>query len=164
MEESTPSIKKNQRIKRKTADKILLEVIDRAKDINKNDAFLYGISEISIFGSYLKNPEKEYIGDLDILVKTERKILSWVTQHSSDPTKDASFLYLMKQAEIELPNRATYFDHLFYAYNKTMKRLKNRSKTLSIHDGLAEGGRLGSERIVFECNPKELVVQNKIYI
>jgi predicted nucleotidyltransferase len=147
-------MKKNQKIKRKTADVVLTETIQIAKEINVDDHYLYGISEISIFGSYLKSPDKDYIGDLDLMVKLVRKKLSW---------KDNEQIpYKFQQAQKERP----YLSHLqaiFYAWDKTIRKLKHRSRTLSIHNAEEEGGRLGEEKVVFTCDENSLIIKEKLY-
>lgn len=52
---------------RKTATKVLENVLQKIKEANKKDEFIYKITKAVLFGSYI-NSKKDKIGDLDIVI------------------------------------------------------------------------------------------------
>ena len=59
------------RISRAKADKIVVEMLERARAINANDEMLYRIKRITAFGSYVGDAAD--LGDIDLFVELERK-------------------------------------------------------------------------------------------
>ena len=116
------SNKKTALIKRETAERILDEVIERAKEINADDSYSCGIREIRLFGSVL-NTNKPMVGDLDLMVSC---------MYKKSPVDDHEFSKQLDQERAEC--KGYYIESLFYPYNRALKRLKNRSRTISIHD------------------------------
>ena len=116
------SNKKTALIKRETAERILGEVIERAKEINADDSYSCGIREIRLFGSVLTT-NKPMVGDIDLMVSC---------MYKKSPINDYEF---NKKLDQEREGCNGYFiESLFYPHNRALKRLKNRSRTISIHD------------------------------
>lgn len=113
--------KKTALIKRETAERTLNEVIERAKEINADDSYSCGIREIRLFGSVL-NTDKPMVGDLDLMVNCEFK----------KSTTDAEFEKRLEQERAQC--NGYFIESLFYPYNRALKRLKNRSHTVSLHE------------------------------
>ena len=67
------SSRKDIRIKRSTADKLLDGVKERILLANANDSFCYRIKRAVVFGSYVNDPDKDTLGDLDIGIEFEAK-------------------------------------------------------------------------------------------
>ena len=61
------SRKKNVGITRAKADHLIAALVERAKAIDADPQYLYGISRLAVFGSYLTGKEK--LGDIDIAVE-----------------------------------------------------------------------------------------------
>jgi predicted nucleotidyltransferase len=57
---------KNVRMKRSTADRLLKGVQERILEVNSNPRYCYRVTEAVVFGSYVNDPEKQMLGDLDI--------------------------------------------------------------------------------------------------
>lgn len=109
-----------KRMTRAQIEKTLKEVIDRAERINSDIYFLSSISEIRVFGSYLKKENTDF-GDLDLAICTERRLKNkeWV-QQSLERAK-ASGKHL------------NYGAMLTYGNFEVLSALKARSPRISIH-------------------------------
>jgi hypothetical protein len=59
--------KKRVGVTRETADRLLDNLRTRAKEIDADPQYLYGISRLAVFGSYLTAKDK--LGDIDIAVE-----------------------------------------------------------------------------------------------
>lgn len=59
-------------IKRATAERLLQGLLARAQEINDDNGFLYRITRIAVFGSYLT--ETEELGDIDFAIQLNRRI------------------------------------------------------------------------------------------
>jgi len=124
-------------IKRTTADRVIKEIIERAKEINNDDSYTYGVKALYVFGSYLTT-DKPMIGDLDILVDTYWK----------DDIKDPIFNERV-EAERKLCNRGSFIDHIYYPFERVIRRLKNRSRTLSLHR-IDEKDYIGEHKLIYD--------------
>ena len=60
-----------QPILRKTAERKISELLERVKIINTSPRYLFEVTKVIVFGSYLT--EKQKINDIDIAVTLERK-------------------------------------------------------------------------------------------
>src|SRR5207244_9199864 len=59
-------------IHRRTADRLLSDFLSRVKQVNEDDHFLYKVTRVVVFGSYL-DAQKETLNDLDLAVDLEFK-------------------------------------------------------------------------------------------
>ena len=107
-------------INRKTADKLVKGLIERAKEINNSPNFLDKVTKLIIFGSYWSEEEK--INDVDVIAFTDRKIENY-EEYSSKVFK------LRKKDKKSYRNLT---EELYYSYYKTIKYLKNRSTALKV--------------------------------
>lgn len=114
-----PQKKKNLGIKRETADRILKEMVQAAETINLSPEtqFMYFVSQIVVFGSYLT--QKERLGDIDVAFEIERR---WKT--------DEDFNRLLAAV---CENRVSRIPAVLYPYQKILSTLRNKSKSLSFH-------------------------------
>lgn len=138
--------KKALNISRKTADRILSEVVERAKEINASPfpKYLHFVKKIAVFGSYLT--DKEGLGDIDIAVLLEpRKEGS-----HREPQDIAS-----ECVEIHGKNVSDWFQMMIFPQRIVRQTLQNRSKSLSIH-GYDE-----LERMIEEWDTKHKVIYEK---
>ena len=60
------SNRKDVRMKRKKADELLEGMKHRIFEVNSDDRFICKITRAVVFGSYVNDPEKDTLGDLDI--------------------------------------------------------------------------------------------------
>ena len=116
--------KKTLNISRKTADRIVSEVVERAKQINASPypKFMHFVEKIAVFGSYLTDKEK--LGDVDIAVKLKRR----KEDKHPDPLHDAYEC-------IRLHNKRVpdFFQAVSFPETIVKQTLRNKSKALSIH-------------------------------
>ena len=104
----------------------LHELIERMRRVNEDPAFLVGIEEAVVFGSYLTDTER--LGDLDISYKTFRKI--------EDPRR---FGELSDRSAQESGRRfSTILEWAWWPNEQVRLFLKNRSRVY----GLVEQERL----------------------
>lgn len=112
-------------INKTKADKLFKEFMERVEEINSNDYYLYKVTKIVLFGSYI-DPEKTDYADIDIAFKINRKAKS---------TKE--FLKLdeqrIKEAEMAGKSFTSFFDELGYTERVVLHKLKNRCRYISLH-------------------------------
>lgn len=118
--------KKALNISRKTADKILSEVVERAKEINASPypKFTLFIEKIAVFGSYLTDKEK--LGDVDIAILLKGRIEG---KHP-DSMRDVYECIRLHNKEGKLD----FMQAVSFPQTIIRQTLRNRSKSLSIHD------------------------------
>jgi hypothetical protein len=56
-----------RRVARTTADRTLLDFMARVKEVNGDPSFLYEVTDVIVFGSYLRDVGN--LGDLDVVVR-----------------------------------------------------------------------------------------------
>jgi predicted nucleotidyltransferase len=112
-------------IKRDKADKIVKDFMQRVEEINNNDYYLYRVSKVLLFGSYINKDAVDF-GDIDIAFELERKI------------KDAGEYEKLNEEFIEkAKDKGKYFssfiDELFYSETVVLMKLINRNRYISLH-------------------------------
>lgn len=114
------STRKDVRIKRKIADRLLNGMVERAKEINSSEQYVYGIKRLVVFGSYVNDPESNSLGDPDIGFETYPKFqgdeLCQKHLEKSMECRDSDMMVQIGWAEIEV-----------------LRRLRNRSAYISLH-------------------------------
>jgi len=132
-------------ISRNKADQLLKDVIKRAEDINSNDNLVYFVEQLNVFGSYLS--DKETLGDLDVGVKISRK-------KQGDEFMEHNY----KRIDEVIANGKhfkSYVEKLFYPYREIELRLKNKQRSLSLHDLETDGVFNHTEtRLVYQYDGK----------
>ncbi len=110
---------------RAVADRLIGEMLERARAINRDPAFLFYVSEISLFGSYLTDAQE--LGDIDVALEFGRRM--------SDPVKFRKAV--VARARELAPDRYFYLasDEWSFLRNETRKALKNRNRYLQIIPG-----------------------------
>lgn len=138
--------KKALNISRATADRIISEVVERAKEINASPypKFMHFVKKIAVFGSYLTDKEK--LGDVDIAVLLERR---------EDGVKDDWHENAIECIEIHNKNVSDWFEQFHFPEKIAKQTLRNRSKSLSIH----EYSEL--ERMIEEWDTKHKVIYQR---
>jgi len=123
-------------MRRAKADKLLARVLDRVRQVNASDDFLYYVTRVEVFGSYLSDTTT--LNDLDIAIELRPR----------DPDKGAHFeaCEVLTKREMAAGRRfATYTAQLGWQQKKVWRYLKARSPRVSLHE-LDELSRLGTER------------------
>lgn len=116
-------MKKNIRLHRKTAQRLLEELKGRASAINANPRLPQYVQQMAVFGSYV-NSNKKQLGDLDVLV-----------QISDKPGRTNDHINFFNNHRQELKLRGTSFcEQMFACYLYVRRQLQARSTALSLHD------------------------------
>ena len=113
------SSRKDIRIKRETADRLLDGVRERILQVNADDSFCYRLSRAVVFGSYVNDPDKNMLGDLDIGVRFEPRY----------PLDSKEFR--SKQAECRTSD---FLKAMAWPKNEVVRFLRGGSPFISIHD------------------------------
>lgn len=137
--------KKALNISRKTADRLVSEVVERAKEINASPypKFMHFVKKIAVFGSYLTDKKK--LGDVDIAVLLELR-----RSELCDLQKDSA-----ECVNIHNKNVYSWFEMMGFPDKIARQTLRNKSKALSIHqyDEL--------ERMIEDWNTPHKVIYQK---
>ena len=114
------SDRKEVRIKRSTADRLLNGFIERISKVNSDDSYLYRVDRAVVFGSYVNDPDKDMIGDLDIGLKL-------VPKHEG---KEHEELCDLKRRECR---SSDLFTSVVWPTEEILRMLRNRSAYISLH-------------------------------
>ncbi|WP_273214066.1 nucleotidyltransferase domain-containing protein [Runella zeae] len=113
-------------ISRAKADEIFNDFMERVKEVNHNDYYLYKVKRVILFGSYLT--ESATVNDIDIVVETERK----ESDNNLGRQKNES---RSSEASMRGVRFGNILDYLYYPQYEVSQFLKSRSRYLSIHMG-----------------------------
>ena len=115
-------------VKRKTADRIFSEFMDRVRRVNSDSSFLIKIKKVLVFGSYLT--DAIHINDIDVAVE-----LTWKENHPMVINEDKAQLALKLSSIAEKKGKqfSSFIDRLEWPEHEVRQFLKSRSRTLSIH-------------------------------
>lgn len=133
-------------ISRATARARLGDLLRRVDEVNTDPLFLYGVSLVLVFGSYLS--EAEQLSDLDIVLSLSPKL---------DPGSDAyrtAWSELLCMAEEQGTRLRSFAEQLAWPHVHVHRHLKQRSRVYSFHDleeivGLVESGQDCKYRVAF---------------
>lgn len=112
-------------IKRDKADKIVKDFMQRVEEINNNDYYLYRVSKILLFGSYINKDAVDF-GDIDIAFELERKI-------KNKEVFEKLNREFFEKAEEGGKRFSSYIEKLFYSETVVILKLKNRNRYISLH-------------------------------
>ena len=112
-------------ISRRRAEKTLGEFIERVKEVNCNDYFLYKVETVVVFGSYLSTTET--INDLDIAVKLVPKLRDADAFRTNAQNR-------ISQAWKEGRRFSNTFEELAWPQIEVLRYLKSRSRIISLHE------------------------------
>lgn len=112
-------------IHRKTADDILLKFMKRVHEVNTSERFAYRVEKVIVFGSYLSDNKR--LNDIDLAIK--------LTSKEKDETKRKQ----RDQERISIAVKAgrnfnSFIDEIFWPMTEVRLFLKNRSRSISLHD------------------------------
>lgn len=118
-------------ISREKADQLFRDFMERVEYINSNTNYLFRVSKIFLFGSYL-NKEIPFVNDLDIAVEYEHKIEDSQARDKANKKKreEAKIWKNGKEEKKRFKNKVEYYG---YPKNEVIAYLKNKSKYLSLH-------------------------------
>jgi predicted nucleotidyltransferase len=125
--EFNPDIKKKRvGVRRETADRLIKELLQRVEIMNASTdkyAFPYKVKRLILFGSYLT--DKPVLGDIDVFYEFQS---NWEDKDFEEKQE-----YFRKLYYKETSAHRYWAEDYCYDYIKTQKYIKNRSKSLSIH-------------------------------
>jgi hypothetical protein len=113
------------RIKLSTAAKTVESLKQRIDTINASDEYMLKISESVIFGSYAI--QADTVGDIDFAFRTERKVDIFGDGNEWNKAAREDFYLCERTAK-------SFLDILFWPDTKVKLFLKNRQRSISLHD------------------------------
>lgn len=107
------------------ADKVFGEFMKRVERINEDDTYIYRVSKLILFGSYL-NPTANDYGDIDIAYELEQKI------------NDNEAFFEAHQCVIDNAKKngkvfSSFIDEIGHPEILVLRYLKNKSPYISLH-------------------------------
>lgn len=114
-----------KRMNKAKADKIFNEFMKRVAEINEDESYIYRVSKLWLFGSYL-HPEADDYGDIDIAYELEHKINDY---HSFSEAKQR----IIDNAKAYGKVFSSIVEEVCYPSNLILRYLKNRSPYISLH-------------------------------
>ena len=142
--------KKALRLTRTTADRLVSNVIERARAINADPDMLNWVTKVALFGSHLKGKERP--GDVDIAYQLQRR-------ESDGARWRKAAMERVRAAHAAGRRFSTYIDELGWDQDEVRLKLKNRSAGLSLHgwwdlEGLIRETKGTIEyRLIYEYQP-----------
>jgi predicted nucleotidyltransferase len=128
-------------VSRQAAEKKLSEFMDRVREVNEADRFLYRVRKAVLFGSFLT--ESATVGDLDIAIELVPK--------EPDSRKHSELLLAHADAAAMKGRRFQNFVHgLYFASQEVRSYLKGRSRIIQLTD--CEDGvlKIAKSRVLYE--------------
>lgn len=110
-------------ITRATADRLLRGLLERAQKVNRSSEFLYKVTKIGVFGSYLRDTND--LGDVDVAVKLTPKV-SDREQHFRACQKRTA------QAAAQGRSFHNFVDRLAWPEEEVYRFLRNRKRSLAL--------------------------------
>jgi hypothetical protein len=117
-------------IKRATAQRLVSGFLQRVEDVNNDPDLLYWVDEVIVFGSFLT--ESSTLGDVDFAVRFGWKL-------GDEPLWNPSTIKRVHEAELKGRYFPRFIDELCWSSYEIQLRLRNRSRSLHIHDLAVEG-------------------------
>lgn len=132
-------------VRRATAQKAFDGLLERAEQVNADPDLAYRVDRLILFGSFL-DPDADPVGDVDVAVE--------LTPRATDPDEHLERMRA-RAAEAAADGRtfATFTAELTWGYTEVMRRLKGRSRVLSLTD--ADDGILdhADHQVVYRRDP-----------
>jgi predicted nucleotidyltransferase len=112
-------------IRRATAERVLAEFMERVHEVNTNAHYLYKVTHVVLFGSYLS--DKEALGDIDIAIQMHRKTKNFEEHQRLNRQR-------VEAAKVRGRSFNWWYEVDHWGEQETMLFLKSRSRSLSLHD------------------------------
>lgn len=111
-------------IRRATAERLVREVLDRARTVNSDSGYLFCVNRVAVFGSYLTGAVR--LSDVDLAIELICRV--------SDPEEYRR----LKDARIDLARKRGWrsrnlVDLVAYPKQEVLDFLKGRSRAISLH-------------------------------
>ena len=112
-------------VRRATAEKKVTEFLERVRRVNEDAYYLYKVTRVEVFGSYLTDREK--LNDVDIAVELEPRYLDGDQQQAYEQER-------VQEAARQGRTFRHFTDAMAWPRTETLLFLKSRSRTISLHD------------------------------
>jgi predicted nucleotidyltransferase len=129
-------------ISRKTADKKLAELIERAKQVNRSDDFAFCVCQIAVVGSYLSDALT--MSDVDVVVSLRPRLSDADAQQSLEA----------KRINASQRSFSNIVEQIYWPRHEVMFFLKSRSRALQF---------VGENRDFLSDCPKRIIFEDRIY-
>ena len=131
-------------LKRTTAERMLRELLRRAREINRSSTYCYRVGALVVFGSYL-DESRDRLGDLDVGYVMSRRFAPGTTECEAAETRSR------ERARRAHRTFGSYEDWLGWPEREFLLALKGRTQGLSLHNYE------GVDRKVIQAGPHRLV-------
>lgn len=125
---------------------LIAEFLDRVHEVNSNPSYLYRVSKVILFGSYLST--KDTIGDIDLAIQLDPK----------EPNQERFGRLVMehsKEAARAGRRFSTFIDELAWADTEVRRFLKGKSRYLSLHSTSDGVLKTCDKRLIFPVRRKQ---------
>lgn len=112
-----------RRVHRSTVEKLLLEIMQRVQYMNTSDDFLMKVTELVVYGSYLRGEER--LGDLD---------LAYSVDYKHRPASHVEFVKMLDRHFRKSGRTSKGIADLFWPGVQVRLYLRNRKRTVSLHE------------------------------
>lgn len=111
-------------IPKQKAEKIFSEFMERVQEVNQNSKYIFKVSKVILFGSYIKGSPT--VNDIDIAIELTRK-------DENDDTFMAKHEKIIQEAITKGKRFSNMLDRLYYPNQEVVVFLKSKSRYLSFH-------------------------------
>jgi len=119
-------------VKRETADWALAEFLTRVLEVNRNPDYLFKVTRVVLFGSYLEDTQR--VDFVELAIETASKI---------DNPDQREALYLQRR-QASQRNFKDFMEYLGWPLIEVWRFLKSRSRVISLYDYRSEEKYLGT--------------------
>lgn len=117
-------------IRRKTAERMLKRVIERAREINQDDKYVYRIQCLVVFGSFL-DEKRERLGDLDVAYQVSQRFPGSLLEPESP--HERAWNASIRRAQEEGRGFSNMVEETCWPDFEWLRALKGRAAGLSLH-------------------------------
>ena len=111
-------------ISKEKAEKIFSEFMERVQEVNQNSKYIFKVSKVILFGSYIKGSPT--VNDIDIAIELTRK-------DENDDIFMAKHEKIIQEAIKKGKRFNNMLDRLYYPNQEVVLFLKSKSRYLSFH-------------------------------
>jgi len=128
---------------RRTAERKVVEFLERVREVNKGGRFLYSVRRVVAFGSYLTDAQR--LNDVDLAVELEHVEPDREKAHDMDRER-------IREAYAAGRRFSNIVNELFWPYNEVLFFLKARSRAISLHTTDDEVLKRTETRMIYDSN------------
>lgn len=143
---------KERKFKRETAKKHLDTLMEKVRDYNAVPDNPYAFKSIVVYGSYVNEPEKEMISDLDIGFKLVRRYEDNETFHMLDQSAIDMYVF-------EMPSLGK-IEPIYISYQYALKFIKHGCGYVSLHDQDSDAEAVFSKKVM-EMDVGKIATESK---